>query len=166
MRRWRTFADVTLLINPTCAPPTCYVAANTVAAYVVIFLYSFTYFFQLSCSYKQQNRNYCNINSPAWCRSEIICIYCISTVSLISLLYCPAYLFCRFLIQQPWRSRGTHQPEVHQKGWFCVQKSSRQFSLWVFCSFGVAFVSRLLHFCINQQLWESFICFFLYEKPF
>lgn len=73
MRRWRTFADVRLLINPTCAPPTCYVAAKTVSAHVVIFLYSFTYFFQLSCSYKHQKRNYCNINSPAWCRSEIIC---------------------------------------------------------------------------------------------
>lgn len=75
MRRWRTFADVTLLINPTCAPPTCYVAANTVAAHVVNFLYSFTCFFQLSCGYEQQNRNYCNINSPAWCRSKLICMY-------------------------------------------------------------------------------------------
>lgn len=79
------------------------------------------------------------------------------------------WLSCFFIlqvsIQQPWRPEGTHQPEVHQKGWFCVQKPPRLFTLWVLFSFEVTFVSRLWHFWMNQQLWVLFVWVFL-KKPF
>lgn len=156
MRRWRTFADVRLWINPTCAPPTCYVAAKTVSAHVVIFLYSFTYFFQLSCSYKQQKRNYCNINSPAWWRSEILCICLLFLLflSFIDLLIYSAGCYPAALKIK----RNAPVRSAERLVW-CIEIIQTVHS-WGFCSFGVAFVSRLLNFCMKQQLWESFICFF------